>query len=309
VVDEAPYARIAAELRARIASGELGPGDRVPSTREITRHWGVAMATATKVLGMLRQEGLVRAVRGSGTVVAEPTPPPLPRPPAPRRGEPADAALTRERIVAAAVAIADEEGLAGLSMRRVATELGAATMALYRHVVDKDDLVLGMLDSALAEWRAPADAPAGWRPRVEVAARHLWALCRRHPWLAPAMSVTRPQPLAGALAYSEWLLDALYTTGADHDTVFTVYLTLFNYVRGTAVNIEPEVEAEAASGMSSDEWMDTQEPALRSIVAGGGFPMFERVLSVPYGFDLDALFEFGLQRLLDGFAVVLDAPR
>ncbi len=304
-----PYARIAAELRARIASGELAPGDRIPSTREITRHWGVAMATATKALGLLRQEGLVRAVRGSGTVVAERTPSAPARPQAPRRGEPADAALTRERIVAAAVAIADEEGLSGLSMRRVATELGAATMALYRHVVDKDDLVLGMLDAALAEWQAPADAPAGWRPRVEVAARHLWALCRRHPWLAPAMSVTRPQPLAGALAYSEWLLGALYPTGADHDTVFTVYLTLFNYVRGTAVNIEPEVEAEAASGMSSDEWMDTQEPALRSIVVGGGFPMFERVLSVPYDFDLDVLFEFGLQRLLDGFAVVLDAPR
>jgi tetracycline repressor-like protein len=82
-------------------------------------------------------------------------------------------------------------------------------------------------------------------------------------------------------------------------------VTLFNYVRGTAVNLEPEAEALAASGLSADEWMDTQEPAMRSIVADGRFPTFERVLSTPYDFDLDALFEFGLQRLLDGYAVVI----
>ncbi|MFD0358781.1 winged helix-turn-helix domain-containing protein, partial [Streptomyces sp. NPDC127110] len=73
--EEAPYARIAAELRRRIESGELRPGDRVPSTRAITQRWGVAMATASKVLAALGQEGLVRAVPGVGTVVADPPAP------------------------------------------------------------------------------------------------------------------------------------------------------------------------------------------------------------------------------------------
>jgi hypothetical protein len=150
-----------------------------------------------------------------------------------------------------------------------------------------------------------SDAPEGWRPRLEIAARRLWALFRRHPWLAPAMSMTRPQPLSGGLAYSEWTLAALDASGADHATVMTAYLTLFNYVRGMAMNLEPEAEAEAVSGLSPDEWMDTQEPVMRSIVGEGRFPTFERVLSTPYDFDLDALFEFGLQRLLDGFAVVI----
>ncbi|MBZ4324459.1 GntR family transcriptional regulator, partial [Streptomyces huiliensis] len=84
--------RIVTEIRRRIEAGELAPGDRVPSTREITRQWGVAMATATKVLTELRHEGLVRAVPGVGTVVAAPprrpgrparrpaTPPPAPAP-------------------------------------------------------------------------------------------------------------------------------------------------------------------------------------------------------------------------------------
>lgn len=69
---EAPYLRIVAGLRRRIREGEFAAGDRIPSTREITREWGVAMATASKVIGSLREEGLVRAVTGVGTVVAEP---------------------------------------------------------------------------------------------------------------------------------------------------------------------------------------------------------------------------------------------
>ncbi|GAA5031799.1 winged helix-turn-helix domain-containing protein [Actinopolymorpha pittospori] len=64
-----PSVRILTEIRRRIATGELRAGDRVPSTRQITQQWGVAMATATKVLTALREEGLVRVVPGVGTVV------------------------------------------------------------------------------------------------------------------------------------------------------------------------------------------------------------------------------------------------
>jgi hypothetical protein len=120
------------------------------------------------------------------------------------------------------------------------------------------------------------------------------------------MSVTRPQMVAGALAYTEWVLAALDGHGVDPATMFTTHLTLFNYVRGTAVSLEPEAEAEAASGMNSEEWMDTQEATLRSILADGHLPVFERLVSRGYDFDLDALFEYGLQRLLDGFAAVIE---
>jgi len=79
----APYARIVADIRSCIDTGELRPGDRVPSTREITRRWGVAMATATKALTVLRREGRVEAVRGVGTVVRRaPTTDPAPADPA-----------------------------------------------------------------------------------------------------------------------------------------------------------------------------------------------------------------------------------
>jgi AcrR family transcriptional regulator len=311
-----PYARIAAELRDQIETGALAPGDRVPSTREITRRCGVAMATATKALALLRQEGIVRPVPGVGTVVVG-RQPAHGRPPAPatspgaaagRRGT-SDPRLAPGRIVAAAMAVADAEGLAGLSMRRVATEIGVATMSLYRHVADKDDLLLKMMDAAFGECRFPAQPPEGWRDRLEIAARTLWAMFQRHPWLAPALSVTRPQPSASGLACAEWVLSALDGRGLDTSTMITIHITLVNYVRGTAVNLELEADAEAASGLDSEEWLDTQEPAMRSIVEAGRFPVFERLTAADYDFNLENLFEFGLQRLLDGLTALIDGCR
>jgi AcrR family transcriptional regulator len=314
-----PYARIAAELRGRITRGELAPGQRVPSTREITARWGVAMATATRVLATLRQEGLVHPMPGVGTVVSgHPAVPPR-QPPAAGRPDPVRPAPGpvrpaadrgpggAERIVAGAITVADAEGLAALSMRRVAAELGAAPMSLYRHVADKDDLVLQMMNTVFARSHLP-DPPDGWRARLELAARTLWAMFGEHPWLASALSLTRPQALPAALPYTEWVLTALDGHGLDLDTMFTTYLTLINYVRGIAVNLESEAEAEAVSGLNSEEWLDTQEPQLRSILAPGQFPMFEQLISQEYDFSLDRIFEFGLQRLLDGLATLIAGP-
>ncbi|MFD9355746.1 TetR/AcrR family transcriptional regulator C-terminal domain-containing protein [Streptomyces sp. NPDC060031] len=307
------YSQIVAELRQRIETGELAPGDRVPSTREITRRWGVAMATATKVLSELRREGMVRAVPGVGTVVAAQS-----RPvraarlaAAARPGGPSDAssvqpALTLGRIVGAAVAVADTEGLAAVSMRRVAAELGVATMSLYRHVADKDDLLTRMMDSVMAEHPLPAHPPEGWREAIELAARQLWDLFRRHPWLAPALSVTRPQVIISALPHSEWMLATLHAHGLDLQSAFTAHLSLLNYARGIAVNLEAEREAEAHSGLDSEEWMATQESKLLAILGTGRFPALSRLATAGYDLDLDDLFEFGLQRLLDGLASLLN---
>lgn len=356
------YSRIVAELRGRIETGELAPGDRVPSTREITRQWGVAMATATKVLTELRHEGLVHAVPGVGTVVATTAPRPArtarpaaaqgresgagaadsrsgsgpesrsgsrPGPEsrsgtesgtesrsgsgvrsAPRagagQGDGAESgALTLGRIVEAAVAVADGEGLAALSMRRVAAELGVATMSLYRHVADKDDLLVRMMDTVIAGHPLPAAPPPGWREPLELAARQLWGVFRAHPWLAPALSMTRPQLITSALSYSEWGLSALHRNGLDLQTAFTAHLMLLNYIRGLAVNLEAEREAEAQSGLDSEEWMDTQEPEVVASFGEGPYPMLALLAERGYDFGLDDLFEFGLQRLLDGLAPLL----
>jgi AcrR family transcriptional regulator len=297
--------RIAAELRGRIASGELPPGARVPSTRALVQRHGIAMATATKILTTLRQEGLIRSVPGVGSVVADRTPTrTTERAALTRRRSTADGALTQGLIVTAGIYVADTEGLAGLSMRRVAAELGVATMSLYRHVSSKDDLLLQMMDATIGEVRLPQEPPADWRDAVELAARTLWAAFRRHPWLAPALSLTRPQVLPNALTYSEWILGALQQLGLDPIGTFTVHLTLFTFVRGTAMNLDLEADAEAASGQSSQQWMAQAEPELLALLGTGSFPAFYQAIGGGFDLDLDALFEFGLQRLLDGIQAI-----
>jgi len=300
-----PYLRIVAEIRRRIADGELVPGDRVPSTRQLAREWNVALATATKALTALSQQGIVHAQPRVGTVVAAVSP--MARVAGPVRRS--DGELTRDRIVRAAVEIADAEGLAALSMRGVAARLGVATMSLYRHVASKDDLVLLMADAAYGEESYPAEVPSGWRPRLELGARLLWTLYRRHPWLPHLSSLTRPVPLPNLMVHAEWALSALDGHGLEPTTMLNLHVLLYSYVQGIAVNLEREAQAEAASGLSEDEWMDTQAPAMDAITASGDYPTFARVTAATadgYDLRLDELFEFGLTPLLDGFAVLID---
>jgi DNA-binding transcriptional regulator YhcF (GntR family) len=307
-----PYVRIVTELRRRIAVGELRAGDKVPSTRQIVQEWGVAMATATKVLTTLRQEGLVRAVAGVGTVVEAPqprtTPPP---PPPPRRREPREPEqeLTQERIVRTSMEIADQEGLASLSMRRVATELGVATMSLYRYVQGKDALVLLMTEAAFAEEKLPDPPPPGWRTRLELYARLQRTLFRRHPWLAGALSISRPQASPKGMAHTEWALSAVDGLGLDPTTMLYVSITLFGYVRGIAIEFEREAQAQQDTGLTDEQWMEAQDTKMASVITSGPFPVLSGIIAQGgIDFDLDTLFEFGLQRMLDGLAVFLGTP-
>ncbi|MFJ3790699.1 TetR/AcrR family transcriptional regulator C-terminal domain-containing protein [Kitasatospora sp. NPDC090091] len=317
---EPPFQRIAAELRRRIAAGELAPGERVPSTRRIAQDWGVALATATKALTVLRLEGLVEALPRVGTVVAAPAGPPAGTPAAP--GTPADTApgqphrspaaegeLNRERILRAALELADAEGLAALSMRAVAARLGVSAMSPYRYVTSKDELVLLTADLAFGEAAYPAEPPAGWRARLELGARTLWSLFRRHPWLAQLSPVTRPLVLPNLMAHAEWALAALEGHGLDATTVLDTHVLLYSYIEGIAVNLEREAQAQATTGLTEQEWMDSRTPALGALIASGRFPAYTRLVAeLPDGYDLDldALFEFGLANLLDGLTARIE---
>ena len=310
-----PYVQIATEIRRRITAGELGPGDRVPSTRQIAQEWRVALATATKALASLCQQGVVRAEPRVGTVVATPEPQPAPPQHATRRRaarEP-DQEPTRERIVRAAIEIADAEGLTSLSMRSVAARLDVATMSLYRYVPSKGDLVVLMTDTVFGEDRLPAMPPPGWRERLELAARLQWAIYRRHPWLSQLVNLNRPLPLPNLLVHGEWALAALDGLGLSAVTMLHIHITLYSYVRGIAINLESEAQAEAETGITDAQWMDSQGAAFEAIAASKGFPTFARVVADlaknGYDFDLDRIFEFGLGPMLDGIAILIEGPR
>jgi DNA-binding transcriptional regulator YhcF (GntR family) len=266
------YRLIAEGIAARIASGALRPGDRVPSTRDIVAEHGVAMATATKALAWLREQGLVRGVPGVGTVVV-PVSAPAPRP---RVAGPGTRA-----VVETAVRLADEEGMAGLSMRRVATAAGLPTMSLYRHVADKEELLLLMMDSVFAANPPPPLTPArdGWRACAEAGARLQWAMYRRHRWLAEAVSFTRPLPAPHAMAHTEYTMRAL--AGLDPDTRFRAAVMIANHVRGTAVNLDAEATARHATGLTDQQWMLTQRERFAAALAGAALPLMGDYLERP----------------------------
>jgi DNA-binding transcriptional regulator YhcF (GntR family) len=280
-----PYLRIAAEIERRIATGELRPGDPVPTTRSIVREWGVAMATATKALAALKQSGAIESAARVGAVVA-----------ARRLPSRTTEGLERERVVRAAVRIADAGGLAALSMRAVAAELGIATMTLHRHLGAEPELTRLITDAAFAEIDYP-EPPPGWRSHLRVAARLQWDVYQRHPWVPRLVSITRPATLPAMMNYGLWTLRAFDGLELDPSTRLHVYATLVNYVRGTAMNIEPEAAAELDTGMTSKQWGAARLAVDRPLITQLTEPTAE--------VDLESLFAFGLERLLDGLTIVM----
>jgi DNA-binding transcriptional regulator YhcF (GntR family) len=258
-----PYARIVSDVRRRIATGSLKPGDRLPSTRELARSWGVAVATAAHALKTLAHQGVVLPTPRVGNVVA----------------------------------------VDAVSIRGVAARLGVPPMSLYRHVQSKEELLRLMTDAVLGEEELPGTPPAGWRAQLELAARFEWRAFKRHPWLARVVNVTRPEPLPNALAFADWVLRALGELDLDAGDAMRAHLVLHSFAQGLAVNLEAEADATRQTGMSEDDWMRTKEAGFAELAASGRYPAFARVLAgIDDGFELefDRLFEAGLAAILDG---------
>jgi DNA-binding transcriptional regulator YhcF (GntR family) len=295
---ERPSLRVAAAIRQRIVSGALRPGDRVPSTRQVVRDFGVAMATATRALAVLRDEGLVVSKPGSGTVVRSPDPPPR------RTARPRDRELTTGRIVATGIAIADEEGLEAVSMRRLAAELGVAPMSLYRHLAGREELEHLLVRAVFRAYPLPEPGPAGWRAKLELVARLQWRAYRRHPWLPELVSLTRPLLLPEAMAHTEWTLHALDGLGLSPAERTREALTLASLVRGLAASATAEARAERETGQPNDQWWIALDSELQGVMAAGRYP---HLASIPDDVvkDLDALLEHALTRHLDGLAAHL----
>ncbi|TDQ53260.1 GntR family transcriptional regulator [Actinorugispora endophytica] len=301
-----PYLRIVAEIRSRILAGDLRPGERAPSVRQIAQQWGVAVATATRVMATLRDEGLVEARVGSGTVVSARAGRQRPAvTPGPRRAGVPRRALNRKQVLRAAIAIADVEGLDAVSMRRLAAEFGVGPMSLYRHVANKDELVAGMVDEAFGGLELPDPGPEGWRAKLELISRGHWALCRRHLWLPRAISFTRPLLVPNLTAHTEWTLRAIDGLGLAGETLLREALTLHALVTTVALSMADEVEAEQETGVTLDGWRLAERKRVGELMDSGRFPLLAAVPTEAVA-DLDGLFEYGLARHLDGFAALLE---
>ncbi|GGP97197.1 TetR/AcrR family transcriptional regulator C-terminal domain-containing protein [Streptomyces roseolilacinus] len=213
----------------------------------------------------------------------------------PRRGR--RPSFSREAITAAAVALADAEGLDAVTMRRVAAEVGAGVMSLYSYAPDKETLLELMVDHVGGELPATPAVTGDWRADLKAMAHHQRALMLRHPWL-PAALTTHRTPGPRTLAFLEHALAALRPTGLDGAARLEVFAQLTAFVAG---HVGHEI-AQAAAARSPDR-RAAEARYLAAVAADGRHPELAEALSAP-GRPLtpEATFSRFLDRLVDGLA-------
>ncbi|MFW3172415.1 TetR/AcrR family transcriptional regulator [Geodermatophilus sp. CPCC 206100] len=218
-------------------------------------------------------------------------------------------ALTVADLTRAAVAVADAEGLAAVSMARVAAELGNATMALYRHVRSKEELLLLMADAAVEE-PPPGLGEGDWRQQLTAWAAAVLAVLRRHPWFRD-IPISGPPMGPGNLAWLDRGLAALEGSPLDDGERLAVITGLITLVHGEArlaIDLERGFAAdpEAAGrgyGATLGSLLDPARfPALARAVASGVFDAPPPADAASLGGELEEAFRFALDRYLDGVA-------
>lgn len=210
--------------------------------------------------------------------------------------------LSRERVLQTALALADEGGVESLSMRRLADELGVKAMSLYNHVANKDDLLDGILDAALAEIATPRPE-ADWRTQIREIAVSAHETVLNHSWAADLAVRARPGP--GRLRYGDSLLGCFRDAGFSKELTFHAYHIVESYIQGfTALvlnyrSVDPkqfdDVVAGFLRGDFSAEFPHFTEHALQHMEPAPGQD------------DVNA-FELGLDLILDGLERLRDGP-
>ena len=209
--------------------------------------------------------------------------------------------LTRERVLLGAVSVADAGGIASLTIRSLAQELGVKPMSVYHHVTNKDEILDGIVDIVFGEIDLPP-ADGNWRAAMHRRASSARQALRRHPW-AIGLLESRTTPGPATLRHHDAVIGALRAGGFSVPMTAHAYALIDSYVYGFALQEAglpfegPETVAEVA------------EPMLRAF-PDGAYPHFvelatEHVLQP--GYDFGDEFEFGLDLILDGLARKLSA--
>jgi AcrR family transcriptional regulator len=213
------------------------------------------------------------------------------------------ARYSRAAIAAAAVALADTEGLDAVTMRRMAAELGLGTMSLYNYVPTKDHLVQLMIDEVSTEYTFRAQPPRDSRQAIVDLARQGRDITERHPWL-PRVIISRP-PLMGpaALRYVDYFLGLL--SGTDLDT--TAKMELLGLVNGFAISYggmqAALAEERTRTGVTAEQQAAAQVSQLVAAAATGRYPNLTAALAAPAPAapNADEIFDAVISRLIDGF--------
>nr|CTQ91094.1 Transcriptional regulator, TetR family [Kibdelosporangium sp. MJ126-NF4] len=220
--------------------------------------------------------------------------------------------LTVDRIAAAAIELADEEGLTALSMRRVAAKLGVGTMSLYRYVPSKAELIDVILDRVIHEsvtHQQQAELTGEtWREKLTVMAYSSRELYLRHKWL---LQISAARPLIGPNALNAFnnYLGVLVDTGlTDTEKINTIGLVDGFVTSATRAVIEASQAAER-TGTSDEDYWAAHNPFLEKVMATGNYPHIAELPSTVYEEAVANSFDYGLQRVLDGLEVLINSRK
>lgn len=213
--------------------------------------------------------------------------------------------LSVDTVIGAGIALADEEGLAALTMRALAQRLGVTPMTLYTYVPGKAELLDLMLDEAYRrmERRAPG-AHEPWQRKVTRVADDNRDLLTRHPWIAD-LSVTRPPLGPGVIAKYEYELAAFDGIGLTDPEMDAALTHLLGFVHANALAAADN--AAHNSRQSDEEWWAVSAPLLEQAMDPERYPLAGRVGRAVGAYDPDAVWAFGLQCVLDGLARLVDS--
>jgi AcrR family transcriptional regulator len=209
----------------------------------------------------------------------------------------------RDTIAAAAVALADAEGLDAVTMRRMAAELGLGTMSLYNYGPTKDHLVQLMIDQVGTEYRFPARQPADIRQAIVDLARQGRDITQRHPWL-PGVIATRP-PVMGpaALRYLDYFLGLLSGTSLDTASKMEVLAMVNGFAVSYGGMQAALAEDRTRTGVTAEQQAAAQVSQLVAAAASGRYPSLAAALGAPAppAPDADEIFDSCVRRLVEGF--------
>lgn len=218
--------------------------------------------------------------------------------------------LSIDAVVAAAIQVADAEGLEAVTMRRVAKALGVVPMSLYTYVPGKAELLDLMLDAAYATMPRLNTSGQPWQQRLATIAEENKALFENHPWAA-SISTWRPPLGPGMMAKYEHELSALDGLGLD-DVLMDASLTyLLSFVQAWARAAGDHRAVQRDTAMDDREWWTTSGPLLAGLLDETAYPIAARVGSAAgaaHGgaYGTDHAYIFGLERVLAGLSTLID---
>ncbi len=209
-----------------------------------------------------------------------------------------------DQIVAAAIAVADREGLAAMSMARIAQELGVGTMSLYTHVPGKAELIDLMADAVLQERDLTPEGT--WRERVKHYADRTRVVYQAHPWMRD-VSMVRPPLGPGLMDGQEFVLAALADSGLEPKHVTVAHVAVEGFVHGAAASEVDDQQLARTTGESGDSWWGARQVFWDDYFDVERYPTMTTLWNAG-AYDTEGTladtvrrsFDYGLERLLDG---------